>query len=325
MPSSTPEPGIAQLNILIMGGTRFQGRYLVNELLNAGHFVTVFHRGSHAIDPCKGLTDMIGDRNSPADLAPLASCKFDACIDTCAYFPWQIELLAESVKTRHYSLISSVYVYVDQDALLHEDAQLLPVNDIPANVLTPDSYGALKRSCEKAALAHFGHSTLILRPSIIIGIGDHTERTLFWLRLAAIHGKRIDFAGREPVVQLVDVRDLARFTARCVETHRQGAVNVCGEPVGLCTLLDSMEAMMNRQLSRTSVHVQNLPALNLTRLPYYESGRLARHDTTLSNTWGFSGRKLQDSLKDIHNNYQRHGFTMHNFQAEEAAILRLFA
>ena len=313
------------MNILIIGGTRFQGRYLVNELLNAGHSVTVFHRGSHAIEPCKGLTDMIGDRNTPADLAPLASCEFDACIDTCAYFPWQIELLAESVKTRQYSLISSVYVYVDQDALLHEDAQLLPVNDTPANVLTPDSYGALKRLCEKAALAHFGHSALILRPSIIIGIGDHTERTLFWLRLAAIHGKRIDFAGREPIVQLVDVRDLARFTARCVEAHRQGAVNVCGEPVGLCTLLDSMEAMTNRQLSRTSVHVQDLPALNLTRLPYCESGRLARHDTTLSNTWGFSGRKLQDSLKDIHNNYQRHGFTMHNFQAEEAAILLLFA
>ena len=84
MPSSTPEPGIAQLNILIIGGTRFQGRYLVNEFLNASHSVTVFHRGSHAIDPCKGLTDMIGDRNTPADLAPLASCKFDACIDTCA-------------------------------------------------------------------------------------------------------------------------------------------------------------------------------------------------------------------------------------------------
>lgn len=325
MPSSTPEPGIAQLNILIIGGTRFQGRYLVNELLNAGHSVTVFHRGSHAIDPCKGLIDMIGDRNTPADLAPLSNCKFDACIDTCAYFPWQIELLAKSVKTQHYSLISSVYVYVDQDALLHEDAQLLPVNDTLGNVLTINSYGALKRLSEKAALAYFGHSALILRPSIIVGIGDHTERTLFWLRLAAIHGKRIDFAGREPVVQLVDVRDLARFTARCVEAHRQGAVNVCGEPVGLCTLLDSMEAMTNRQLSRTSVHVHDLPALNLTRLPYCESGRLARHDTTLSSTWGFSGRKLQDSLKDIHNNYQRHGFTMHNFQAEEAAILRLFA
>jgi 2'-hydroxyisoflavone reductase len=112
-----------------------------------------------------------------------------------------------------------VYVYVDQDALLHEDAQLLPVNDTPSNVLTPDSYGALKRLCEKVALAHFGHSALILRPSIIIGIGDHTERTLFWLRLAEIHGKRIDFVGREPAVQLVDVRDLARLAFPQTSRH----------------------------------------------------------------------------------------------------------
>jgi hypothetical protein len=73
------------------------------------------------------------------------------------------------------------------------------------------------------------------------------------------------------------------------------------------------------------VHAQNLPQLNLARLPYWESGRIARHDTTLSDSWCFTGRKLQDSLKDIHNNYQRHGFTMHNLHAEEAAILRLFA
>ena len=218
-----------------------------------------------------------------------------------------------------------MYVYVDQDALLHEDAQLLPVNDKPATELTPDSYGAWKRLCEKAALAHFGHSVLILRPSIIIGIGDHTERTLFWLRLAAIHGKRLDFAGREPVVQLVDVRDLACFTARCVETQRKGAVNVCGEPVGFSTLLNSIETIVNRQLSRTSVHAQDLPELNLARLPYCESGHLARHDTKLSHTWGFTGRKLQDSLKDIHNSYQHHGFAMRNLQAEEAAILGLFA
>ena len=69
MPSSAPELGIAQLNILIIGGTRFQGRYLVNGLLNASHSVTVFHRGSHTIDPCEGLTNMIGDLNTPADLA----------------------------------------------------------------------------------------------------------------------------------------------------------------------------------------------------------------------------------------------------------------
>lgn len=325
MPRSKPSLRIAQMNILIIGGTRFQGRYLVKELLDAGHAVTVFHRGSNAIDPVDGLTDMIGDRNVPADLARLSEWEFDACIDLCAYFPAQIELVADRIKARHYCLISSVYAYADQDALLREDAQPFRMPDGPGPELATDNYGALKVLCEEAAVSHFGDAVLILRPSIIIGMGDHTERLLFWLRLAAIHGKRLDFDGREPVIQLVDVRDLARFTATCAETQRQGAVNVCGEPVGLTSLLDLIETITSRRLSRTSVNAQDLSRLALARLPYCEAGHLARHDTTLSRAWGFTGRPLQDSLADIHADCRRHGFSMRNFQAEEAAVLHLFA
>lgn len=325
MPRSTPKLRIAQVNILIIGGTRFQGRYLVNELLDAGHAVTVFHRGSHAIDPFDGLTDIIGDRNVPADLARLSEWEFDACIDTCAYFPAQIELVAARIKVRRYCMISSVYVYADQDAVLREDAQRFLIPDGPGTELTTDNYGALKVLCEEAALSHFGDTVLILRPSIIIGMGDHTERLLFWLRLAAIHGKRLDIEDREPVIQLVDVRDLARFTATCVETQRQGAVNVCGEPVGLSSLLDSIEIITNQRLSRTSVNAQDLRRLAMARLPYCEAGHLARHDTTLSRAWGFTARPLPDSLADIYAECQRHGFAIRNFQAEEAAVLHLFA
>ncbi len=325
MAHSTPKLRIAHVKILIIGGTRFQGRYLVNELLNAGHAVTIFHRGSHFIGPCNGLTDIVGDRNAPADLARLAEWEFDACIDTCAYFPAQVDLVAERIKARHYCLISSVYVYADQDALLREDAQPFRMPGGPGPGLTTDNYGALKVLCEEAAVSHFGDAVLILRPSIIIGMGDHTERLLFWLRLAAIHYKRLDIDGREPVVQLVDVRDLARFTVKCVETQRQGAVNVCGEPVGLSSLLDSIEIITTQRLSRTSVNVQDLGRLALARLPFCEVGHLARHDTTLSRAWGFTGRPLPDSLADIHTDCQRHGFAMRNFQAEEAAVLHLFA
>ena len=313
------------MNILIIGGTRFQGRYLVNELLDTGHTVTVFHRGSHAIGLRDGLTDIIGDRNTLADLARLSEREFDACIDTCAYFPAQIELVAKRIKAWRYCLVSSVYVYADQDALLREDAPPFRMPDGPVPGLTTDNYGALKVLCEEAALSHFGDTVLILRPSIIIGMGDHTERLLFWLRLAAIHGKRLDIDGREPVIQLVDVRDLARFTARCVETQKQGAVNVCGEPIGLSSLLDSIETITSRRLSRASVNAQDLPRLDLERLPYCEAGHLARHNTTLSRAWGFTGRTLPDSLVDILADYQRLGFAMRNFQAEEAAVLHLFA
>jgi 2'-hydroxyisoflavone reductase len=313
------------MNILIIGGTRFQGRYLVNELLGAGHTVTVFHRGSHAIDPRNKLTDIIGDRNIPADLARLADCEYDYCIDTCAYFPAQITLVADILKTLFYCLISSVYVYEDCDAMLREDALLLRKPEVSGPGLKTHCYGALKVLCEDEALARFGKTTLILRPSIIIGLGDHTERLLFWLRLAAMHGKRLDIASRQPIVQLVDVRDLSLFTAKCVEKQRQGAVNVCGEPVGLSSLLDSIETITSRRLSRASVEAQDLTRLDLLGLPYCENGHLARYDTSLSHTWGFSGRGLRDSLSDIHVYCQHHGFAMHNFQAEESAVLRLFA
>jgi len=325
MSPSKPRRQIALMNILIIGGTRFQGRYLIKELLAAGHTVTAFHRGSHTIDSRSRLTDIVGDRNIPADLVRLADCEYDACIDTCAYFPAQVSLVAGALKIRHYCLISSVYVYADQDALLREDAPPFRMPDGPGHGLTPDNYGALKMLCEEEALTRFGDSTLTIRPSFIIGMGDHTERLLFWLRLAAVHGKRLEIVGREPIVQLVDVRDLAGFTARCVETQRQGAVNVCGDPVGLSTLFDSIEVMTTRQLVRTSVHAQDLPKLDLARLPYCEGGHLARHDTTLSRAWGFAGRELRDSLADIQADCQQLGFAMHNFQAEESAVLRLFA
>lgn len=313
------------MNILIIGGTRFQGRYLVNELLEAGHSVTVFHRGSHAIDPADGLTDIIGDRNEPADVARLSEWEFDACIDTCAYFPAQIEIVGDIIKTKRYCLVSSVYVYADQDALMNEDAQSVRIPDGSGPELTTDNYGALKVLCEEAAVSHFGDAVLILRPSIIIGIGDHTERLLFWIRLAAIHGKRLDINGREPVIQLIDVRDLVRFVATCIGTQRQGAVNVCGEPVGLSSLLDMIEAITGRRLSRTSVNSLELKRPTLARLPYCEAGHLARHDTTLSRVWGFTGRALPDSLADIHAYYRRHGFCLSKFKAEETAVLQLFA
>ena len=313
------------MNILIIGGTRFQGRYLVSELLDAGHTVTVFHRGSHASDPRNRLTDIIGDRNIHADLARIANCEYDVCIDTCAYFPAQIALLADILKTLHYCLVSSVYVYEDRDSVLSEDAQLLRIPIGPSPEPTPDYYGVLKVLCEKEARLRFGNSTLILRPSIIIGIGDHTERLLFWLRLAAAHGKRLDIASREPIVQLIDVRDLARFTAKCAVSQRQGAVNVCGIPIGLSSMLDSIETITNRKLSRATVEEKDLTRLDLHGLPFTENGHFARHETLLSQAWGFTGRDLRDSLMDIHSAYPHHGFAMKKFQAEESAVLRLFA
>lgn len=313
------------MNILIIGGTRFQGRHLVQNLLTAGHFVTVFHKGSHSIDPHGALVNIIGNRNNPEDLGQLAGHAFDACIDTCAYFPAQISLAADTLKIQHYCLISSVYVYKDEGTLLREDSQLLRMHGVCTDNLTPHNYGALKALCEEETLRRFGNTSLIIRPSIIIGAGDHTERLLFWLRLASRHGKRLDILPPSLVIQLVDVRDLASFTVKCIEEKRHGPVNVCGKPVSLSSVLDMVESITGRQLVGMTVRAENLPRLGIERLPYCEGGHHASYDTVRSHTWGFVDRNLRDSLADIHADCQLRGFSMQNFQAEEVAVLRLFS
>lgn len=313
------------MNILIVGGTRFQGRYLVQELLDRKHNITVFHRGGHAIDARYGLTDLIGDRNVRSDLAVLTDQRFDACIDTCAYFPGQVDLLASAIDARHYCLVSSVYAYADRDALLDENAPLdnSPVD--PGASLTPQNYGALKTQCEERANWHFGNACLIVRPSIIVGPGDHTGRMSFWMRMTALHHKRIEVVGRDPTVQFVDVRDLARFIASSVEAGRHGPVNVCGAETRFQDVLGQISEVSGSECDLRTTTEDALFRLGLSGLPYLDGDRRGRYNIRTSIAWGFSARSLRESLRDIHAHEQRCGFATQAFQAEETAILGLFS
>jgi 2'-hydroxyisoflavone reductase len=311
------------MNVLIIGGTRFQGRYLVKELLDSGHFVTVFHRGTHAIAPHERLVDLIGDRNATESLTQLLDQKFDACIDTCAYFPDQVSLLSHFVNTQHYCLISSVYVYVDQNKVLNEHSPLLP--PISANEITLENYGALKVSCEKEAIAQFGRTSLILRPSIIVGLGDHTSRLMFWMRLIGKHKKHLSIENRKKIIQPVDVRDMARFTTKCIETKKQGAANVCGIPISLSAFLNLIAIISCNTCEHKSFRMEYLHEQGIKNLPYYDSFHNAQHANTLSQSWGYKTRDLKDSLSEIYNHSKQNGFITHRFQQMETAVLDLFS
>ena len=311
------------MKFLIIGGTRFQGQFLVNELLDSGHAVTVFHRGTNKISPRIGLTDMLGNRDTPSDLARLTGLQFDACIDTCAYVPNQISLLSSVLSTKNYCLISSVYVYFDQDKLLHEKA---PVVHHPQSrtILNEENYGALKALCEQEALIRFGSKSLILRPSVIIGVGDHTERLQFWVRLIGSHGRRLNILGKVSPIQPVDVRDLVNFTVRCIENKRSGPVNVCGEPISLSSLFDGITTVAQKDCEERAIYLEDLSDLGLNKLPYCTDARLARYDTQLSESWGYTRRNLQNSITEIFDHAKKQGFKPTGFQNEEEAVLRLF-
>jgi len=313
------------MNILIIGGTRFQGKYLVKELLAAGHTVTVFHLGGNAINPHNRLNDIIGNRNECADLAKLAGQIFDVCIDTCAYFPKQVSLVTKNLIIERYCLISSVFAYDDKDAILCEQSSLYRNSDNIPTRLTKENYGALKVMCEDTALMGLVGKCLIIRPSIIIGPGDHTERLLFWMRLASIHGKRINICNLNPILQLVDVRDLAWFLVKCIEKGRHGVVNVCGEPIRLSAVLDLVALIAERRLETKTLLSEDIQGIGIDRLPFYDNLRIARYSTVLSKAWGFAGRDLRHSLTDIHTYSKNSGFAMEKFQQEEIAVLSLFS
>jgi 2'-hydroxyisoflavone reductase len=312
------------MNVLIIGGTRFQGRHLVAALLRGHHRVTVFHTGGHAIAPAGNLVDIIGDRNDPAQLKRITGIDFDACIDTCAYLPGQVELLGRFLSCRAYFMLSSVYVYRDQAGLVTEQGALVPAA-VPASAVTQDNYGAMKVLCERMASASFAGRCAVLRPTMIIGPGDHTRRMAFWIRLAGRHRKFVLMEGLTPQMQFIDVRDLAAFTVRVIEQGLTGTVNVAGEPVHFEEVINRLAAISGAGCSIARVSAGRLAALGLAGLPYLEEIREATYSTALAKAWGLESRPLHDSLVDVYRDEEGQGFVVGRFTDLEANVLRLFA
>src|SRR3954451_7771710 len=151
------------MRILLIGGTRFIGRHVVGAALAAGHEVTVFHRGRTGAELFPEVTRLTGDRND--DLSALADGEWDATIDTCAYFPRQVQSLADVLGDRagRYQLVSSVSAYASPEhAGFTEDAALAELDDPTVEEVTNETYGGLKVLCERAAVERFGPTTTLV-------------------------------------------------------------------------------------------------------------------------------------------------------------------
>src|SRR5688572_9239527 len=158
------------MRILMIGGTRFVGRHIVEAALAAGHDVTVFHRGQTGPELFPQVDRRTGDRNG--DLAELANGSWDATIDTCAYVPRHVHSLADALGGRggRYLLISSVSAYAPpKEAGFGEDAALVELDDPTVEEVTGETYGGLKVLCERAAVERFGPATVVVRPTYVVG------------------------------------------------------------------------------------------------------------------------------------------------------------
>lgn len=210
------------VSLLLIGGTSFVGRHMAEEALRRGWSVTLFHRGRTREGGLEGAENVIGDRL--ADLSMLQGRTWDYLIDTSAYFPRAVDLLGEILAgaTRHQVFISTISVYADPNATLI-DSPKMSVEDPAGEVVNNETYGGLKVLCEAAFHRHFPGGW-ILRPGIIAGPYDPTDRFTYWV----VRDRAIPPARPDQPVQFIDARALAAFALDGLEAGHRQTVNTVG-------------------------------------------------------------------------------------------------
>jgi 2'-hydroxyisoflavone reductase len=217
------------MQLLIIGGTVFLGRHLVAAAQARGHTITLFNRGQHNPELFPDVEKLRGDRTS--DLTALAGRRWEAAIDTCGYVPRVVrasaELLADAVE--HYTFVSSISVYADfKKQGIDESDPVGTLADETVEEVTGESYGPLKALCEQAAERTMPGRVLNVRPGLIVGPHDPTDRFTYWPRRVAQGGAVLAPNQPEHGTQIIDVRDLAEWMIAMAEQRRVGIYNATG-------------------------------------------------------------------------------------------------
>jgi 2'-hydroxyisoflavone reductase len=232
------------VRLLLLGGPKFVGRALIEAALERGDEVTTFNRGQTNPELFPEVEKLHGDRHG--DLDALRGRTWDAVVDTSAYVPQVVDasarLLGDAVD--RYVLVSTIGVYADFSKPVPEEAPLAPLaGGHPDDQLLPDyaNYGPLKVLCERTLLEHLGERALIVRPGLIVGAYDSTDRFTYWPRRAERGGPILAPAPPDNPVQVIDVRDLVAWMLRTAESGATGVFNATS-PAGAIDFASMLEA-----------------------------------------------------------------------------------
>lgn len=231
------------MHILFIGGTRFSGYFAALNALERGHQVTLFNRGRVGTIP--GTEAIIGDRETD-DIEQLRGQTFDAVIDMAGYLPGSVRRTAELLKGNiaRYLYISSVSVYSSPaQQPLNEDHPLEQLSDPTVTEVTPKTYGGLKVLCEGAVNAVYGHAATIVRPGVIVGPRDPTNRFDYWVDRVAGGGEVLAPDSPEVWTQFIDARDLAEWLIHLLETGTAGTLNAVTRSLHFGELLDTCKSV----------------------------------------------------------------------------------
>jgi 2'-hydroxyisoflavone reductase len=290
------------MRILVIGGTRFVGRALVEQAQARGHELTLFHRGQTNPGLFTDVEVVLADRRSGA-LRQLSGRAFDVVLDTCANHPDDVMASAPlTASVDRYILISTASVYRPPlRACADETAPVWSFADADRyDAGSAERYGALKTQCEWLTVDLYGKRALILRPGIVIGPHDPTDRLTSWLRRL---GARTSVLAGRPAqpLQLIDVRDLATFTIEAAEAGLVGFFHATGQTTNFASFIDAAVGVLGATPEMVWAGDEFLHQHDV-QLPFYLpelTEGLFRLSNRRASDQGLRLRALRDSLSEV--------------------------
>jgi 2'-hydroxyisoflavone reductase len=262
-----PGKAAAPLNILILGGTGFTGPEQVNYALARGHKVTLFNRNKTRPDMFKGKVDqLIGDLG--ADAGALKDKKFDVVLDNPTTFPFWVRNAAQYLEGNvgQYIFISTMSVYKDNSVPNRDESDGLtpmPEGVDPYTTVREDAgkyYGALKTFSEQEVAKHYGKAYTIVRPGLIVGPLDRSDRFTYWPVRIDRGGEVLSPGTPNDPTQFIDSKDLAEFMIRLAEQRVTGAFNAVGNVMQIGDVFNGIKTAIGSNATFTWVPADFLTA-----------------------------------------------------------------
>ena len=297
------------MRILIIGGTRFLGRHLVESALAHSHDVTLFNRGKSNPGLFPQLETILGDREKDVD--KLAGRIWDAVIDVAGYFPRIVRLSADVLKENvaRYVFISTISVYDNFKKVgINELDPVGKIADETVEEITGETYGPLKALCEQVVQDIYGERALIVRPGLIVGPHDPTDRFTYWPVRVARGGDVLAPQKPEAAIQVIDVRDLSDFIIKLIQDAASGVYNATGPDyelsIGKLLEVSKQVSNSNADFKWASVDVLNQNKVEAwsdmpTWVPDDEEGvGFSRIDVSKAIGAGLRFRPLEETVRD---------------------------
>ena len=287
------------LKILVLGGTGFLGPHTVEYALKRGHEVTLFNRGKTNSDMFPDLETIIGDRDPDKDagLSGLQGRKWDAVIDNSGYVPRMVGASARTLagNVGQYLFVSTICQYDGWMEGAHYRTESVPRATLE-DPLTEDvrtHYCELKAYCERAVDEAAPGIVTHIRPGLIVGPLDRTDRYTYWPVRMARGGEVLAPGKPSDLTQYIDVRDLAQFMVHCVETRTAGEFNAVGMPMPWGDFLETCRTAVNPDAKLTWVPADFLAEQDIQ--PWRDVMMWADSETPLSGSLSWSSQKAVDA------------------------------